>query len=144
MYQITIKQTFPFPVRQVFSALSDHERFGRIIGQKITRIVESPDNDKNGLGSVRRIALAPGLSFEETVTAYTPDTLFEYKVTRGSPIKDHVGRMHFTQRDGSTELVYTIEFRPKLPLPGLGQLLSKMIRKPIEKGLSELAQSAGQ
>ena len=143
MFKIFIKQSFETGVEQVFEKLSDHETFGQIIGQRIKRTRCSDSPFQNGVGSVRRITPFPGGAFEETVTGYEPNALIEYKVTMGSPIKNHQGRLVFEQENGITHLEYSIEFEPKLPLPGWGRLLSWIIRTPIEKGLSDYADTLG-
>ena len=142
MFRIQINQTFPQHIESVFAALADHESFGKIIGANISRIAISQSEYQNGVGSVRKITPFPTGSFEETVTRYEPNVLIEYKVTKGSPIKDHVGTLQFSvNAKGETELFYTICFTPKLPVPGWGQLLSWIIRNPIEKGLLRYASS---
>ena len=142
MFKIEIRQSFPQRIESVFSTLADHESFGKIIGANIARIAVSKSEHENGVGSVRRIVPFPTGAFEETVTRYEPDALIEYKVTKGSPIKDHVGCLQFsTNAQGETELFYTICFNPKLAIPGWGALLSWIIRSPIEKGLVNYARS---
>ena len=84
--QIVIKQVFNASVDTVFSILTDYEAFGRIINAKMKRVVDAGDENKNGLGSVRRIYLLPGLTFEESVVTFEPNRLMEYRVTKGSPI----------------------------------------------------------
>lgn len=144
MNKIVMSQRFPMSIEKVFERLSDHESFGLLIGANITRIKTSEDQNPNGVGSVRRIVPFPGGAFEETVTAFEPLSLIEYKVTKGSPIKHHKGTLVFTENDGETQLDYLIEFVPKLPLPGWGSVLSWVIRSPIEKGLAQFAKSGGE
>jgi len=139
MQHIVIKQIFNAPVDTIFSILTDHEAFGRIINAKMKRVVDAGDENKNGLGSVRRITLLPGLTFEESVVTFEPSRLMEYRVTKGSPIKNHRGRMEFTQNQGKTYLTYTIDFEPKQPFFLLGSLIKSAIAKPMVKGLSKFA-----
>jgi len=63
----------------------------------------------------------------------------EYVVSKGSPIKNHKGRMEFSENGGKTKLHYTIYFEPKLPFALLGSVLKQAIEKPIRKSLEELA-----
>ncbi|MDF2179907.1 SRPBCC family protein [Aliiglaciecola sp. CAU 1673] len=139
MEQIQIRQAFNAPVKQVFNTLCDHETFGKIIGARINRIKDGEDGHTNGLGSIRRIAMLPGVYFEETVVSFVPYQLMEYLVSKGSPVKNHLGRMVFEEKDGVTTLNYSIRFEPKLPLPGFGKLLKPLIAGPIVKGLKKLA-----
>lgn len=116
--QVRFEQFFAAPCARVFAFFADHEKFGRVWSGRTRRVRDSQDpQDVNGLGSVREIRAA-GLSFEETITAYRPNELIEYRITRGSPIKNHIGRMRFKEVPGGTQLDYSIEFDPKLPLTG--------------------------
>ncbi|MCP3952187.1 MAG: SRPBCC family protein [Desulfobacterales bacterium] len=137
--RIEIRQSFDAPVGEIFNALTDHESFGNVIGTNIKRVVDSPDENKNGVGSVRRISSFPVPAFEETVITYDPNRLMEYVVSKGSPIKNHKGRMEFSEKEGKTELFYTISFEPKLPFILLGAILKQAIDKPIRKGIERLA-----
>jgi len=136
---IKIKQLFNAPVDMIFSLLTDHEGFGNVINTKIKRVVDSPDENKNGLGSVRRINAFPAPAFEETVVTFEPNQLMEYVVSKGSPIKNHKGRMEFSDEEGKTRLNYTIDFKPKLPFLFFGSILKKAIETPIRDGLTRLA-----
>lgn len=138
MYQIHIKQQFNKPKSQVFADLSDHQKFGKIIGKKIVRIKDSPTDNVNGEGSVRRIYGFPA-SFEERVTTFVEDEAIEYTVSKGSPIKEHLGSLYFYEESGSVYLDYKIRFTPKLKFPGWGWLLCRLIRIPITKGLARYA-----
>ncbi|MFD2229589.1 SRPBCC family protein [Alkalimarinus sediminis] len=142
---IDVTQEFKAPVSTIFAELTDHVKFGKLLRAKITRIVDAPGDNPNGLGSVRKISPAPLAEFEETVVTFKPDELMEYRVSKGSPIKNHIGRMEFSAinaEDGreSTRLRYTIVFEPKLPVPFLGDLLKKAIEMPVKKGLAGLAE----
>ena len=137
---IKITQLFNEPVDTIFSLLTDHEAFGQVINTKIKRVVDSQGENKNGLGSVRRISAFPAPAFEETVVTFEPARLMEYVISKGSPVKNHKGRMEFSDEQGQTRLNYTIDFEPKLPFVLLGSILKKAIEKPIREGLIRLAE----
>jgi len=138
--RIEIEQSFNAPVETVFNILTDHESFGNVISTVIKRVVDSSEANKNGVGSVRRISAFPFPSFEETVVTFKPNQLMEYKVSKGSPIKNHKGRMEFSDENGKTRLYYTIEFDPKLFFVLFGTFLKGAIDKPIRKGIKRLAE----
>jgi uncharacterized protein YndB with AHSA1/START domain len=137
--QIIITQRFNAPVETIFNLLTDHEKFGKIIKAKIKRVIDSPDENKNGKGSVRRIYLLPGVTFEESVVKFEPNRFMEYTVSKGSPIKNHKGRMEFTEEAGKTSVTYFIDFEPKRPFFLIGSLIKKIIEKPMVKGFEKLA-----
>lgn len=136
---IKITQLFAAPVDAIFSLLSDHEAFGKVLNAKIKRVVDSQGENKNGLGSVRRVDVFPGLAFEETVIAFEPNQLIAYSVSKGSPIKNHRGQMAFSHEQGKTRLVYTIDFEPKRPFLFFGPVIKKAIEKSIRDGLKRLS-----
>jgi len=136
---IDIMQVFKAPVETVFTELTDHEKFGKLLKADIKRIVDGEGGYINGLGSVRKITPLPLAGFEETVITFEPNQVMEYVISKGSPLKNHKGRMEFSKVDGSTRLRYTIEFESKLPF--IGGLLKAAVEMPIKKGLSSLANS---
>ncbi|MDX1453805.1 MAG: SRPBCC family protein [Oleiphilaceae bacterium] len=135
---LRIQQQFNAPLNEVFDTLSDHERFGRIIGVKMKR-VKTGDDGANGLGSIRTIHIGPLPSFEETITGFEPNALIEYKITKGSPIKNHVGTLRFSENNGVTELDYTIELESKIPLTT--GLIKTALHNGIAKGLKRYSES---
>lgn len=115
---VRFEQFFAAPREKVFAYFADHQKFGRIWGGKFTRVKDSRDPaDPNGLGSVREIRNT-GMVFEETIVKYEPPALIEYAITKGGPIKNHLGRIVFNDVPGGTKLEYTITFEPKIPLTG--------------------------
>lgn len=121
----------------VFDFFCDHESFGRIWQGEFSRIraSEEPGNP-NGVGSAREIRLGL-MRFEETHTCCERPRLIEYRVTRGSPIKNHVGRIRFiAEPDGSTRVDYTIEFDPKIPFTG--GLIARSLKRDWAQGIGPI------
>ena len=136
-FRIEIHQDFNKPVSEVFGDLGDHEKLGRILGAPITRIVDGRGvGGKNGLGAVRRIGPALG-GFEETIVGFEQDALIEYTITKGSPLRDHLGRMKFSATPNGTHLDYVITFDVKVPF--VGGLLKNVLEGSIRKGLAKYA-----
>ncbi len=112
------------PVEKVFAFCADHARFASLFGGKAVRIKEG-DDQPNGVGSVRRCG--PGLlSFDETIVRFEPRRQIDYTITRGSPLKNHLGQIRFRNSRGGTEIDYVIRFDPKIPLTGW--LISALLR----------------
>lgn len=101
--------------------------------------MDSTDENLNGVGSVRRISKFPLPDFEETVVTFEPNKVMEYIVSKGSPIKNHKGRMEFSWKNGQTNLYYQIEFDPKMLLLPLGPVIKMAVESPIRKGIKKLA-----
>ena len=79
---------------------------------------------------------APGAAtFEETVTLFQPDELIEYRITKGSPLRDHVGIMRFSPLPGGgTHLDYRIRIASRVP--GLSPLVRAVLQRNLTKGLA--------
>ena len=134
--KIDINMEFRRPVGELFALLSDHEKMGPILGANVKRTRDGKDS-LNGRGSVRTLNIGPLPSFDETVTAFEKDKLVEYKITRGSPLKNHKGVMQFyPSGSGGSSLHYTIEFESKIPL--LGPVVRAGLEYSIRRGLKKL------
>jgi len=135
-HQVHIEETFAAPVKKIFPLFADHEQFGRILGLPVKRIKASANAKvPNGLGSVRSIRIGAS-TFEETVTVYKPNALIEYIISKGSPLKNHLGRIQFSETDGKTYLVYNIGFDSKIPLAG--GLIAKGLEVAIKRGFKRI------
>jgi len=140
IYHLSFHQDFSVSANKVFSQLSDHVRYGEITGAKIRRIREGADSQyPNGEGSIRRIHI-PLLPFEETITRFQWPTLIEYKITKGSPLHHHFGRMVFREiSPHSCHLHYTIDLGSRLPL--VGWIVSRALDMVMRRALGRFANS---
>lgn len=133
---IDIKMEFRRPVGDVFAYLSNHDNLGPLFGCKVKRTHEGKDSP-NGLDSVRTLNVGPLPGFDETVTAFEKDRLIEYRITRGSPLRNHKGVMRFLPSSSAGSILhYTIEFESKIPL--VGPLIRKRLENSIRNGLKIL------
>lgn len=140
IHQIKMYQEFNAPIEKVFEAFGDHVNLGKILGQKMTRIVDSKDpSNINGVGSVRKIHI-PVFGFEETIRKSEKPNRIEYQISKGTPLSHHYGTMIFKSLpNNKTALDYTIELGSKLPFMGiilkgaLAQLIGGSIKKYAKK-----------
>ncbi len=141
IHQIKMYQEFNSPIEKVFEAFGDHANMGKILGQNISRIVDSKDpSDINGVGSVRRINI-PVFGFEETIRKSERPNRIEYQISKGSPLSHHYGTIIFKSLpNGKTSMDYTIELGSKLPLMGiiLKNVLNTMMGGSIKKYAKKL------
>ncbi len=136
MQRVETVQDFSAPVDRVYAHLAEHENLGPVFGARITRVRDG-DTSRNGVGSVRELKVGPLPPFQETVTAAVPDELIEYRITRGSPLRGHVGRMRFSPHGSGTRLDYVIEFGAVLP--GLDRVIALGLGRTVRRGLADLA-----
>ncbi|MCX6395330.1 MAG: SRPBCC family protein [Propionibacteriales bacterium] len=135
--RVNITHVFKSDPQTVFEKLAEHENLGPVFGAKITRVCDGTTS-RNGAGSVRRLKIGALPAFEETTTVAEPNTLIEYKITKGGPLKGHWGRQELSPTpEGGTRLVYKIGF--DAAVPGMAALVGKVLRGSIVKGLAKLA-----
>lgn len=122
--EIRIQESLTASPEQVFDYLADHEKFVALFGGQGRRVVDG-EKTPNGLGSVRRIGPGP-IAFEETITAFEPPRRIEYRITRGSPLRDHRGEIRLSPEGTGTRLDYLIQFRGRFPL--IGRIVAAALR----------------
>lgn len=135
MQKIVVEQDFTVPVERAFAFLSEHENLTALFPAKITRLKDGDDGTRNGVGSVRQLRIAVLPPFEETNTKVVENELVEYRITKGSPLKNHSGRMTFTSLpSGGSHLRYEIQF----DLPIVGAVVAKALTRDLTKGLKKV------
>ncbi len=136
MHQIEVERVFPHPVERVFARYTDHAGWSDWAGFGPVRLVQEGAPDRNGVGSVRAFAVAPGL--REEVVVFDPPRRQEYRVTQGAfPLADHHGEVVFTPEGSATRVTWRVRFRSKVP--GLGRPLARGIGAIFRRVLRRLA-----
>ena len=135
--KIHFLQDFDAPIKNVFSFFSDHNRLHEIYPAFIKRVIDSPNpTNCNDVGSTRLLIRFPIL-FLETITVYKENKYLEYKISLGSPLKNHFGKMNFIELSpNKTRLDYFIEFEPLIPYTGF--ILHQVNVKVVQDALSKL------
>ena len=139
-HHVHVERRFSQTPDRVFAYLAEHENLAEIFGAKITRLKDGEDGQRNGVGSVRQLRIGPGPPFEETVTEFVVPERIVYRITKGSPLRGHVGEMIFTPDGEGTNLVYDI--RIASPIPGLAPLVHASLTRSITKGLAKVERDA--
>ena len=136
--RISIVMDFPQPVEELFAFIARHENQSIILAGSHAKRLKDGQGHPDGVGSVRQNQVLPLPPFEETVTVFEPPSLIEYRITRGSPLKNHHGIVRFSPQGTGTHLDYTITFDPRVPLTGW--LLRVATERDLRKGLTRVAQ----
>jgi hypothetical protein len=101
------------------------------------RIKDSTGDDVNGVGSVRRLQMGFG-SIDEAITVFDVPELIEYRVLKGAPVRNHVGRITFVDiGNGRSRVEMYITFDPIFP--GFGGIVRIGLQKAVVTSLSNLA-----
>jgi uncharacterized protein YndB with AHSA1/START domain len=138
-HHVKVEHRFSKPPERIFAYLAEHENLGDMFGAKVTRLRDG-DTDRNGVGSVRRLQIGPGPPFEETVTEFVPSERIVYRITKGSPLRGHVGVMTLAPEGEGTHFDYDI--RLASPIPGLAALVKLSLTRSINRGLATVEQDA--
>lgn len=135
-YRTEITETIRAPISEVFDRLADHNRMGEYMSADIRRTKDSTAAGEgvNGTGSVRTLKI-PGLSdFDETVVKFVRPAKLEYKITRGSPLKNHLGVITLKEEGGKTTVDWNITFDM-----GFGGMIVELLLKfAVGRGLATL------
>ena len=131
IHEVKVYQEFDAPASQIWEAMNDHVTFGKMMGQKVVRIVDSSDPaNVNGVGSIRSLGLP--VVVEETIMRSEKSTLIEYKITKGTPLHHHYGSIGFTDLSaGRSSVTYTIELGSRIPL------VAAIVRAALQKGIAD-------
>ena len=141
MQRIVVDQDFSAAPDRVYAHFAEHENLAELFGARVERLRDGTDGTRNGVGSARRLKVGPLPWFTETIAEAVPDERIVYRITQGSPLRDHEGVMSFSPSPGpgsGTRMHYEIRFRGVLP--GLDRVVAPGLRRNIEKGLRRAAQ----
>jgi uncharacterized protein YndB with AHSA1/START domain len=139
MATVLIDRELPVPPAQLYAYLSEHENLGELFGARVERVRDG-DTSRNGVGSARRLKVGPLPWFEETTTEAVPDELIVYRITKGSPLRGHVGRMEISPAPGGSRLRYEIRFGAVVP--GLDRVVALGLDRTVRQALERYAAKA--
>jgi uncharacterized protein YndB with AHSA1/START domain len=139
-YWVHVEHDFEKPPERVFAHLAEHENLADVFGARVSRLAEGEDGQRNGVGSRRRLRIGPLPPFEETVTEFLVPERIVYRITKGGPLRGHVGTMTFVPKDGGTRFIYDI--RIASPIPGLAPIVRAMLTRTIVSTLPSVDRAA--
>jgi uncharacterized protein YndB with AHSA1/START domain len=135
-HHVVVEHRFDKPPEAIFAHLAEHENLAEVFGAKVTRVRDGDGGERNGVGSVRRLQIGPLPPFEETVTEFVPFERIVYRITKGSPLRGHVGVMSFAPAAGGTLFHYDI--RIASPIPGIAPLVRAALTRSITASLPKV------
>ena len=135
MCRIELEQYIAVPPSRVWPVLSDHEAMPRWMPVREVVRRRSGFPEPNGVGAIRTIR-GMGLVIEEQVTGWKSGERFEYVLTEGAPLSDHVGEMVLEPAEGGTLVRWCVQFRPLIP--GTGAFIERLVRAGLARGLARL------
>jgi uncharacterized protein YndB with AHSA1/START domain len=142
-HHVHVEHRFAKPPEAIFAYLAEHENLAEVFGADITRLRDGEDGQRNGVGSVRQLKIGPLPAFEETVTEFVVPERIVYRITKGSPLRGHVGVMTFAAAAaaaGGTDFVYDI--RLASPIPGVAVIVRAALTRSITAALAKVDRDA--
>jgi uncharacterized protein YndB with AHSA1/START domain len=137
---VHVEHDFAKAPERVFSYLAEHENLAEVFGAKVTRLRDGDGGVRNGVGSSRQLNIGPLPPFEETVTEFEPPERIVYRITKGSPLRGHVGVMTFARVADGTRFVYDI--RLSSPIPGVARIVHATLTRSIKGSLASVERNA--
>ena len=138
---VHIERDFAKSPERIFARLAEHENLAEVFGAKVTRLRDGDAGERNGVGSVRGLQIGPLPPFQETVTEFVVPQRIVYRITKGSPLRGHVGVMEFSPAaNGGTSFVYDI--RIASPIPGLAPLVCAALTRSVAQSLDSVERQA--
>jgi uncharacterized protein YndB with AHSA1/START domain len=136
-HHVHVEHDFAKPPDRVFAHLAEHEHLAELFGARVERLRDGEGGERNGVGSARSLRIGPLPPFEETVTDFVRDERIVYRITKGSPLRDHLGVMRFSALpDGGTHLDYRI--RLGSAVPGLALLVKAALTRSVTEALPDV------
>ena len=135
-----LEHRFDSPPAAIFAHLAEHENLAALFGMEVERVRDGEDGERNGVGSVRRLRTRPLPPFEETVVEFVPEQRIVYRITKGSPLRGHIGVMTFAPDGAGTRFVYDI--RLASPVPGLALLVKASLSRSVARALPAVDRDA--
>jgi uncharacterized protein YndB with AHSA1/START domain len=117
MASFTFERQVAAPPEIVFDVLTDHRGYPRITPLRKAVLEREGEPAPNGVGAIRVLS-AVGPALREEVLAYEPSERFSYTLLSGLPVRDHVGTVELTPRDGGTKVVYAVRTHSTVPIVG--------------------------
>jgi uncharacterized protein YndB with AHSA1/START domain len=137
---VHVEHEFAKPPERIFAHLAEHENLAEVFDAKVKRLRDG-ESERNGVGSVRELKVGPMPPFEETVNEFEVPRRIVYRITKGSPLRGHVGVMTFEPTaSGGTRFVYDI--RIASAIPGLAPLVTASLTRSIERSLATVEERA--
>jgi uncharacterized protein YndB with AHSA1/START domain len=134
--KVIVERYFSTPPSRLYQYLAEHENLEDLFSSKIQRLTDGSDGLRNGVGSSRQLKIGFLPPFVETTTEVIPDRLIRWRITKGSPLRNHEGAMRFAPDGAGTQLRIEITFNGAFP--GVAPFAAAMMRRGIPRGLATL------
>lgn len=136
MARFTLVRTAAASAETIFDVLTDHRAYPEFTPLRKAKLEREGSPAPNGVGAIRKL-YAAGPPLREEVFEFERPHRFSYRLLSGAPVRDHVGTVVLTPYGEGTQVAYSIDSTPKIPLTGpvvtgvmriaIGQLLNGVV-----------------
>jgi len=134
MAYVNARTRIAAPPDAVWRVITDHAGMSKWTPLECA-LIRPGTPEPNGLGAVRRLT-GPGTTIEEEVVRWEPLHRFDYRLTKGAPMRDHSGHVFLTPDGDGTRVQWTVSFRPLIP--GTGPVLRTVLQRAFDGALRKL------
>lgn len=135
MADILLLHDFASPIERVFAAFDDHANMGRWLGSRISMPHVAADG---GVGTVRRIHGPLGYIDEEIVERTPPSRIVYRIINRVPGVRSHQGEVTLIAA-GPEQTRVQWYVRIESHVPGVDQVILRVVRFALARGMRELA-----
>lgn len=118
---------FEAPRGVVYEVFADRERYGTFL-PLAAELIRPGDTERQGVGAVHRVGVGP-IGPKEQIIDLVPGERIQYRVVGGLPVRLHIGTIELADRDQGTEVRYTMESVPRVPVPAA--LMRALLRQSV-------------
>ena len=141
MAKVLVQASIQRPIADVFSMVSDHERFLSTLPGTTVKVIKPGDVERDGLGCIREVRVGERIRYVEEITLWQPPHAFEYLIREASiPIRHHGSRLDFVARGAATDVTWKSHF--DVPLPVVGWALGVFMKRRYHAAFSALLSHA--
>lgn len=145
MPTVRVEETVDVGRDALFAVLTDHEGFDRFGGVRKCELIRLGDEERNGLGALRRVHLDQGEVLDEAIVAFDAPHSYEYRVVRARPlpVKHTLGRIELEAIDTHrTKVTWTSTF--DIPVPIVGKAIGKRAAPQFARAFRATIRSAAE
>lgn len=123
MNSVQVERLFNAPRAAVWAKLTDHVGWSDWAGMGKVELEREGKPHRDGTGAIRVIRNM-GIRIREEVVSWEPESSMQYRVLSGIPLRQHQGRVEFTDVDGDkTRVVWSCQFTTLTGFNGLARMV---------------------
>jgi hypothetical protein len=139
--EIRIHARAAAPLLTVWSVLARQAGMGTRAPVRTFALEREGDPPPDGVGAIRVLSRPP-FTIREQITHVEPPFRLAYRMLSGLPARDYAGETILSDRDGGTDIVWTVRMTSRLP--GLPRGVRRVIRATAAGLVAECERIAGQ